>query len=268
MTFSLAELMVCAASRIFADDGEVLVTGIGLLPRLAASLAMRTCNPDMMMTDSQSFMLSAPNPVSGMANHQHQANENWMGFARIFDNVWSGQRHALVGPSQVDRYGQSNISALGGTYQSPKVQLLGVRGFPGNSISHGNSFFVPQHTTRTFVSGECDVVCSVGYNPQRLPRGYAFSDIDVRSVITNLAVMDFNGPDKQMRIVSLHPGVSLEEVQDNTGFDLAVAEELAETPPPSAEQLDVIRALDPKDLRSRQLKNNPPGIRSSEASTP
>ncbi|MCH1493048.1 MAG: ketoacid CoA transferase, partial [Luminiphilus sp.] len=64
MSFSLAELMVCAASRIFDDDGEVLVTGIGLLPRLAASLAMCSSNPDIMMTDSQSFMLSRPNPVS------------------------------------------------------------------------------------------------------------------------------------------------------------------------------------------------------------
>ena len=171
MTYSLAELMVCAASRVFDRDGEVLATGIGLLPRLAASLAMRTSNPDMMMTDSQSFVLSSPNPVSGLASHDGQANENWMGFARIFDNVWSGARHALVGPSQIDRFGQTNISALGGTYQQPKVQLLGMRGFPGNSISHANSFFVPQHSTRVFVAGECDVVCSIGYNPERLPRG-------------------------------------------------------------------------------------------------
>ena len=87
MTYSLAELMVCAASRSFDNDGEVLATGIGLLPRLAASLAMRTSNPDMMMTDSQSLMLSKPNPVSGMTSHKGQANENWMGFARIFDKT-------------------------------------------------------------------------------------------------------------------------------------------------------------------------------------
>ena len=148
MTFSLAELMVSAASRVFDDDGEVLATGIGLLPRLAASLAMKTSNPGMMMTDSQSFMLSSPNPVSGMSSHEGQANENWMGFARIFDNVWSGARHALVGPSQIDCFGQTNIAALGGTYEAPKVQLLGVRGFPGNSISHANSFFVPKHSKR------------------------------------------------------------------------------------------------------------------------
>ncbi len=267
MSFTLAELMVCAASRVFDRDGEVLATGIGLLPRLAASLAMRTTNPDLMMTDSQSFMLSSPNPVSGMADHSAQANENWMGFSRIFDNVWSGHRHALVGPSQIDRFGQTNISALGGSYQAPKVQLLGVRGFPGNSISHANSFFVPRHTTRTFVSGECDVVCSIGYNPERLPRGYQLGDIDIRQVVTDLCVMDFCGPDHQMRVVSLHPGVSLDEVLDNTGFELAVAEDLGVTPAPTEEQLAVIAELDPKDLRSRQLKGNPPGTRDVETAT-
>lgn len=261
MTFSLAELMVCAASRSFENEGEVLATGIGLLPRLAASLAMRTSNPDMMMTDSQSFMLSTPNPVSGMASHSSQANENWMGFARIFDNVWSGSRHALVGPSQIDRFGQTNIAALGGSYEAPKVQLLGVRGFPGNSISHANSFFVPKHSTRVFVTGECDVVCSIGYNPDRLPRGYTFDDIDIRRVITDLCVMDFNGPNKQMRVVSLHPGVPLYEVLDNTGFEVAVAPNVAETPAPSAEQLVLIAELDPLNLRSKQLKDNPPGVR-------
>lgn len=263
MTYSLAELMVCAASRVFDHDGEVLATGIGLLPRLAASLAMRTTNPDMMMTDSQSFMLSTPNPVSGFQGHATQANENWMGFARIFDNVWSGKRHALVGPSQIDRFGQTNISALGGTYNAPKVQLLGVRGFPGNSISHANSFFVPKHSTRTFVAGECDVVCSIGYNPSRLPKGYTMDDIDIRQVITDLCVMDFKGTDHQLRVVSLHPGVSLEEVQDNTGFELAVAESVSVTEAPSPEQLAVIEQLDPKNARAKQLKDNPPGVRSS-----
>ena len=265
MTFSLAELMVSAASRVFDDDGEVLATGIGLLPRLAASLAMKTSNPDMMMTDSQSFMLSSPNAVSGMSSHEGQANENWMGFARIFDNVWSGARHALVGPSQIDRFGQTNIAALGGTYEAPKVQLLGVRGFPGNSISHANSFFVPKHSKRVFIEGECDVVCSIGYNPDRLPKGMSFGDIDIRQAITDLCVMDFNGPNRQMRVISLHPGVSIDEVRDNTAFDVAVSEQLTTTEAPTEAQLAVIAELDPLNFRAKQLKDNPPGVRAAGA---
>jgi len=180
--------------------------------------------------------------------------------------VWSGARHALVGPSQIDRFGQTNISALGGTYGAPKIQLLGVRGFPGNSICHANSFFVPQHSRRVFVEGECDVVCSIGYNPARLPRGYSFEDIDIRQVITDLCVMDFSGPEYRPRVVSLHPGVALNEVRDNTGFDVLVddALPLPETVMPTTEQLAIISQLDPKNLRSKQLKGDPPGLRLPE----
>ena len=63
MSYSLAELCICAACEAFRGDGEVLATGIGVIPRLAASLAMRTSNPDLMMTDSEAFLLSEPNPL-------------------------------------------------------------------------------------------------------------------------------------------------------------------------------------------------------------
>jgi glutaconate CoA-transferase subunit B len=259
--FSLAELMICASAAAFKNDGEVLVTGIGTLPRIAASLAMKTTNPDIMMTDSEAWLLSEPNAVSGRSVDSPKACEMWMGFSRIFDNVWSGQRHALVGPTQVDRFGQSNISALGSDYNKPKVQMLGVRGFPGNSISHANSFFIPSHSKRVFVEGECDVVSSIGYNPDRLPRGYSFDDIDIRLVISNLCVMDWRGPNRQARVVSLHPGVSLEEVLDNTGFELAVADNIGETSAPTMQQMAIIQALDPLNTRAKQLKDNPAGRR-------
>jgi glutaconate CoA-transferase subunit B len=73
--------------------------------------------------------------------------------------------------------------------------------------------------------------------------------------------MDFNGPNKQMRVVSLHPGVPLSEVLENTGFEVAVAPNMTETPAPSAEQLALITELDPLNVRSKQLKDNPPGMR-------
>lgn len=259
--YSLAELMICAAAEAFRGDGEILATGIGLLPRLAASLAMKTCNPDMMMTDSEAFMLSDPNPVSGRSSHEGQAQETWMGFSRIFDNVWSGKRHALVGPSQIDRYGQTNISALGGTYQQPKVQMLGARGFPGNSINHANSFFVPAHSKRVFVEDECDVVCSIGYNPERLPKGYSFDDIDIRRVITDLCVMDWNGPNHMLQLLSLHPGVSVEQVLENTGFEIHVPGDVEMTQAPTVQQMEIIGQLDPLNFRAKQIKDNPPGDR-------
>lgn len=260
--YSLAELMICANAAIYENDGEILVTGIGVLQRLAGSLAMKTCNTDIMMTDSESWILSEPNPVGPRPADFVQQNETWMGFARIFENVWSGRRHITGGPTQLDRFGQSNISAIGGTHRQPKVQMLGARGFPGNSISHLNSFMVPAHSARVFVEGECDVVCTIGYNPERLPRGYSMDDIGLRSIITDLCVMDFGGPGHQVRVVSLHPGITAEQVQENTGFDLAIADDVPTTAAPTAEQLSIIAALDPHNLRSKQLRDNPPGDRS------
>ena len=185
-----------------------------------------------------------------------------MGFSRIFDNLWGGKRHAMVGPTQIDQFGQANISALGDNYDKPKVQMLGVRGFPGNSISHANSFFVPSHNPRVFVAGECDMVASIGYNPSRLPKGYSLDDIDIRSVITDLCVMDWQGPNHQLQLLSLHPGITVDQVLENTGFEIHLPEVITVTPAPTEQQLDIIRQLDPENWRSKQLKGNPPGDRS------
>jgi len=260
--YTLAELCIVACAEAFRGDGEVLATGIGVIPRLAAGLAMKTFGPDLMMTDSEAWMLSEPNPLGDRGAGFRQANENWMGFSRIFDNVWSGRRHAMLGPTQVDRFGQSNTSALGGSYEAPKVMMLGARGFPGNSISHPNSFFVPAHSRRVFVEGECDFVSSVGYNPARLPKGHSLDDIDIRRIVTDLCVMDFGGPDHAPRLVSLHPGIAAERVAENTGFELSVPDRPPTTPAPTAEQLATIAALDPHDQRAAQIGDNPPGDRS------
>lgn len=259
--YTLAELLICAASEAWCGDGEVLATGIGLIPRLAASLSMLTSNPDLMMTDSEAFMVSRPNPVGARAADFHPRYENWMGFSRIFDNVWGGKRHALVGPTQIDRFGQANISCIG-DYAAPKVQMLGVRGYPGNSISHANSFFVPAHSKRVFVEAEVDMVSSIGYNPDRLPRGYSLDEIDIRLVVTDLCVMDFGGPAHQMRLRSLHPGIGVEQVKQNTGFEVCIPADVPVTPAPTPAQLAIIAEMDPHNLRAREIKDNPPGDRS------
>lgn len=260
--YSLAELCIVAASKAFENDGEVLATGIGVIPRLAASLSMKTSNTDLMMTDSESFMLSEPNPLGEREDGFVQSNESWMGFSRIFDNVWSGNRHAMLGPTQIDRFGQSNTSALGGSYQQPKVMMLGARGFPGNSISHPNSFFVPGHNSRVFVDGECDFVSSIGYNPERLPKGHSLDDVKIGLIVTDLCVLDFGGPDHQLQLVSLHPGVSAEQVQENTGFTVHIPDSVAVTAAPTAQQLAIIVEMDPHNQRDFQIKDNPVGDRS------
>lgn len=246
--FTLIDRIICAAAQAWKGDGEVLATGIGVLPRLAASLCMSSGNSGLMMTDSEAWLVSEPVPIGPRGDYRPR-RETWMGFARIFDNVWGGKRHAMVAPTQIDRFGQANISMVGSDYRRPKVQMLGVRGFPGNSINHANSFFVPSHSPKVFVAGEVDMVASIGYNPARLPRGYSLDDIDIRQVITNLCVMDFGGPDHQLRILSLHPGVSAVQVQEATGFALSIPENIPETAAPTVEQLALIQKLDPHNLR-------------------
>ncbi len=250
--FSLVDRIICAASDAWINDGEVLATGIGIVPRLAASMSMLTTNPDLMMTDSEAWLVSEPVPI-GPRNGYEIKREGWMGFARIFDNVWSGKRHAMVGPTQVDRFGQANISMIGSDYDKPKSMMLGVRGFPGNSISHANSFFVPNHSTKVFVSGEVDMVASVGYNPARLARGWSLDEIDVRLIFTNLAVIDFGGPNHQAQLRSVHPGVTVAQVQEATGFELHIPANVPETAAPTAAQLALLARLDPHNLRASVL---------------
>lgn len=250
--FSLVDRIICAASDAWINDGEVLATGIGIVPRLAASISMLSSNPDLMMTDSEAWLVSEPVPI-GPRNGYEIKREGWMGFTRIFDNVWSGKRHAMVGPTQVDRFGQANISMIGTDYNKPRAMMLGVRGFPGNSISHANSFFVPNHSTKVFVDGEVDMVASVGYNPARLARGWSLDDIDVRMIFTNLAVMDFGGPGRQLQVRSVHPGVTPAQVQEATGFELHIPADVPETAAPTAAQLALLERLDPHNLRASVL---------------
>lgn len=258
-TYSLAELVIVACAEAWRDAGEIMATGIGPLPRIGAGLAKMTFSPAIQTTDGECWYTSEPVPPG--KRHAEPELEGLANYDRVFSALWSGKRHALVGPVQIDRFGQANISVIG-DHKQPKVAMLGARGFPGNSISHPNSFFFPSHNKRAFVEGEVDFVCMAGYNPDRYLNGKAPAGLDLRIIVTNLCVMDFGGPDHQIRVVSLHPGVTFEEVQENTGFPLAkIADDIPTTPAPTAEQLDLIAKLDPNNVRASVFKDNPPGVR-------
>lgn len=259
--FTLAELLIVAAAEAWRGDGEILASGIGTIPRIAAGLAKLTHAPDVLLTDGEACLVETPVPLGPRGEDAPRAS-GWMPYSRVFDCVWSGKRHAMVGPTQIDRWGQANISCLG-DFARPKVQMLGARGFPGNSLNHANSMFVPAHSKRVFVPGEVDMVASVGFNPARWPDGVRRDLMSLRLIVTDLCVMDFNGPDHAIRVISLHPGVSFEMVQEATGFALAKTDDLVVTRAPTAAQLDIVRQLDPHNLRAKVLKDNPPGIRVS-----
>ena len=260
LEFSLAELLITACADAFRGDGEILASGIGVVPRLGAGLAKLTHTPELMMTDGEAYLVEDPVPLGPRAGAP--SFSGYMSYARVFDIVWSGRRHVIIGPLQIDRFGQANLSGVG-DYAKPKIAMLGMRGLPGNSINHINSMFVPNHSPRVFVSGEVDVVGGVGYNAARFGPGMNQSGVDIRRVVTDLCVLDFEGPDHAARVRSLHPGVSFEQVQAATGFPLVRTDDLAETPGPDADALAVIARLDPHGQRASVLKDNPPARRAA-----
>lgn len=259
---TLAELCIFACSEAFRTQREVIATGIGPVPRIGAGLAKLTHSPGLMMTDGEAYLVEEPVPIGPRGDYVPKFAGH-LPFSRFFDSaVWSGRRHAMVTPTQIDRFGQTNLSRLGGTHEQPKTQMLGVRGFPGNSIYHANSMFIPFHSARTFVAGEVDMVSSAGYNPAKRIAGGNYSGIDLCRIVTNLCVMDFGGQDNAIRVISLHPGVSFDDVQAATGFPLEQGD-MVETPAPSDEALAIIARLDPHNFRSSVIKDNPPAQRNA-----
>ena len=257
--YSLAELIIAAAAEAWRHDGEIMATGIGPLPRLAASLAKLTCNPALQTTDGECWYTSQPVPP-GPRNGPMPEIEGLANYDRVFSTIWSGKRHAMVAPVQIDRFGQTNISVIGNRAR-PKAAMLGARGYPGNSVHHPNSYFFASHTPRAFVAGEVDYVCSAGYNPARYRDGRMPATLDLRLIVTDLAVLDFEGPAHAIRVRSLHPGISFEQVQDNTGFALIRPAHIPITREPTAEQLAIIARLDPNQVRKTVLQGDPPGNR-------
>jgi glutaconate CoA-transferase subunit B len=252
--YTLGELCITACAEAWRGDNEMLASGMGLIPRLGAGLAKLTFSPGLLLNDAECRLVSEPIPVGPRGDYKLKI-EGWLPFARVFDFLWRGTRHAMTMPTQIDRYGCSNISVIG-DHSQPKVQLLGVRGIPGNTINHPCSYFIPAHGPRIFVD-QVDMASGVGYDSARWRDGARRDLMELRRVISNLAVMDFGGPGNTMRIISTHPGVTVEQVQEQTGFELAVADKVKETAIPTSEQLAMISdVLDPHNLRASAVKES------------
>jgi acyl CoA:acetate/3-ketoacid CoA transferase beta subunit len=155
--------------------------------------------------------------------------------------VAGGRRHVMMGASQLDRHGNQNISCVG-DWARPTRQLLGVRGAPVNTLNNPTSYWVPRHSRRVFVE-RVDMVCGVGYDRAAEAGPSASRFHDIRRVVSDLGVFDFDTPDRGMRVRSLHPGVTLAEVRAATAFELAAADEVPYTRDPTPEELRLIREV-------------------------
>jgi acyl CoA:acetate/3-ketoacid CoA transferase beta subunit len=243
MSATRAEVCAVACADLFADDGEVLASPMGTMPTIGARLARLTSNPDLLISDGEAYLLAETPPLGGAS-----PLEGWLPYGRVFDVVAAGTRHVVMGANQVDRFGNQNISGLG-EHAKPTRQMFGSRGAPGNTINHRTSYWVAKHQARVFVP-EVDFVSGVGYDKLTGATGRFH---DVHRVVTNLAVLDFATPDHAMRIASVHPGVTVEEVQQSTGFPL-VADDVATTREPTEGELELLRdVLDPTAIRDKEV---------------
>jgi acyl CoA:acetate/3-ketoacid CoA transferase beta subunit len=243
-----ADVCAVAIADAFRDDGEIFASPMGLLPLLGVRLARLTSNPDLVISDGESQFLAGVPPIHARS----EVVEGWIPFRRVFDVVAYGKRHVMMGATQLDRHGNQNISAIG-DWHRPKRQLLGSRGAPGNTVNNRTSYWVPRHSPRVFVE-RVDIVSGVGPKRAKEAGPGAARYNDIHRIVSNLGVFDVKGPDDIVRLLSVHPGVSVHEVRQATGFELAQVGDVPSTREPTIEELGLIReVLDPRGLRFREV---------------
>jgi len=245
-----AEVCAVACAEAWRGDGEILANPIGTIPMIGGRLAKATFEPDLVMTDGEAMLVEnivpvgvpgAPKVVSG-----------WNPYRAMFDIVWNGPRHVMMGATQIDLYGNQNIAFIGPP-DRPRVQLLGFRGAPGNTINNTTSYWVPRHSPKVFVE-RVDAVCGIGYDRAAELGTTAARFHRIARVVTNLGVLDFDTPDHRMRIASVHPGVGVADVAAATGFDVAAAADVPVTRLPTDEEARLIREkIDPVGLGEQEV---------------
>ena len=244
---STAEFMIARAARELRD-GEVVFVGIGL-PNLACNLARLTHAPNLVLIYESGAVGAVPErlPVSIGDPALAAGCASIASMADTFHLILQGGRIdvGFLGGAQVDRFGNLNTTVIG-EYAHPKVRLPGSGGACEIAIHSKRVVVVGAQAARSFPE-RVDFKTSPGHGAnERGGREVPGSGPQV--VITDLGVYDFATPSREMRLVSLHPGVTREQVRENLGWEVAVADPLATTPPPTEAELSVIRALDPERL--------------------
>lgn len=245
-----AEVCAVACAEAWRGDGEILANPIGTIPMIGGRLAKATFEPDLVMTDGEATLVEnivpvgvpgAPKVVSG-----------WNPYRAMFDVVWNGPRHVMMGATQIDVYGNQNIAFIGPA-ERPRVQLLGFRGAPGNTVNNTTSYWVPNHSPKVFVE-RVDAVCGIGYDRAAELGPVATRFHRLARVVTNLAVLDFDTPDHRMRLASVHPGVTVAGVVAATGFELVIPAGVATSRLPTGDELRLIREeIDPLGLAEQEV---------------
>ena len=248
MSYSATELLAVVAARQLAGVTSVF-TGVGV-PLVSAALAQKTRAPELVIVVEGGSM--GPRMVPGRlpysTNEMRTAPRAQM-LPGITDTFLFAQRGFLdvgfVGGAQIDCHGNLNSSVIG-SYERPKVRLPGSGGANDIISLCRKVMVVTMHERRRFVP-KVDFVTSPGFlsgGRSRREAGLVFGTVS--RIVTHLGTLAFDDETRRLRLESLHPGVSVQEVLDNTGFELPVPDELPVTEPPSKEELETLRSIDPE----------------------
>src|SRR5438309_812551 len=236
MNDNAMELMICCAARLL-ENGRTVAVGTGV-PCAAAMLAQRTTAPDLVIFfEAGGVAPQLPTmPISVGDSRTFYRGLMASSMCDIMETCQRGQMdYCFLGGAQIDAYGNLNSTLLGGDYRKPKVRFPGSGGANDLASLCWRILVVTNHDRRRFV-GKLDFLTTPGYltgpgarEAAGLPPGTG-----PYRVITDLAVMGYHAQTKRMEVISLHPGVTLEQVQANTGFQLRAHTPLQTTDPPSA----------------------------------
>ncbi len=247
MRYTETELLCVMAARTLTDDLSVFA-GVGL-PLLSVALAKKSHAPRLTMIVEGGVIGSevVPGRLPISTNEMRLAHRATM-LPGITDTLLMAQRGLIdvgfMGAAQIDRYGNVNTSLIG-DIEKPKVRLPGSGGANDMISLCRETVIVTIHERRRFVP-RVDFITSPGYldgGTARTKAGLLFGKVS--QVITNLGLFGFDEATRAMRLEALHPGVTVEQVVENTGFELIIPDYVPVTDPPTERELELLRSLDP-----------------------
>ncbi|NOX48175.1 MAG: 3-oxoacid CoA-transferase [Chlorobi bacterium] len=248
--YSPSELLICLASRVM-EDGTTAFIGTGI-PMLAASLAQKMQAPNLVpifeFGGTGAILEKLPLAVGDMRTYN-----KGIAASGICDIMETSQRgfveFGFLGGAQIDCYGNLNSTVIG-DHKNPKVRLPGSGG--GNDVGSScwRTIAIMIHDKRRFVE-KIDFLTTPGFltGPGAREEAGLPKDTGPYRVVTNLCIMGYDDESKKMKLLSVNPGVTVEQVIENTGFELLVADEVANNSHPTEEELRILREeIDPDGL--------------------
>ncbi len=248
--FTIEEQIACYIARSFnpEDDLAVLATGPCGLVGLALSKQLYAPRLSLLSNAKGRFAVMRQHRFPFMpGNPPPELIETLLTMEDVFDLVVRGKYFIIMQPVQIDPYGYMNLSLVGDKFK-PSAVFVGSRNVPDNTVNQQRTlYFVPSHNKRVFVE-KVDFISGVGYGKER-KEGIIKWGAPIE-IISNLGVIDFDQKTGRARLKSMHTGVSLNQVKENTGFDLIIPDPLPGMDPPTDAELHWIRdKIDPLGVR-------------------